>query len=204
MKILIGQPKLENNIEQLKDEILRNPDVDIILFPEGYLNQNVEKACMLARTTNKLIITGHKKPKDRAIMISRTGDVILDRAKYDPTYIVEEDGLRMGHLLCDELVLQGMGEADTRDVDFIAHPIGVGMFSDEQFDEWINEAKKIAITHQTMIMGTSHADGSFRGCEVSIPITYCIDKHGEVVFIKKNDVRTVIFNTATRGFKVVI
>lgn len=27
------------------------------------------------------------------------------------------------------------------DVFFIEHQIGVGIFSDEQFEEWINEAK---------------------------------------------------------------
>ncbi len=56
-------------------------------------------------------------------------------------------------------------------ITFIAHPIGVGMLSDEQFEEWINEAKNITKTYKTIIIETSHADGSFRNCRISIPIS---------------------------------
>lgn len=77
------------------------------------------------------------------------------------------------------------------------HPIGVGMFSEEQFQEWIDEARKIAITYNTMIIGTSHSDGSYGDTGVSIPIAYCFDKNGEEVFIAKNDVRSQLLNTTT-------
>ena len=36
LKILIGQPKRENELNQLKYELNSNPEVDIVLFPEGY------------------------------------------------------------------------------------------------------------------------------------------------------------------------
>ena len=84
MRILIGQPKLEQYITQLENEIRNNPEVDAIIYPEGYLNQNVQQACNLAKRYNKIIITGHKQPKDRAIIIDRTGNVVLDKAKYRP------------------------------------------------------------------------------------------------------------------------
>lgn len=41
----------------------------------------------------------------------------------------------------------------TTKINFVAHPIGVGMFSDEQFVLWINEAKTIAMTYKTIIIG---------------------------------------------------
>ncbi|MGM0883066.1 MAG: hypothetical protein ACQEXQ_18770 [Bacillota bacterium] len=198
MKILIAQPKLEKEIKQLEQEALNHPSVDIIIFPEGYMNHNVELACELAKTSNKIIISGHKKPKDRAIIINRNGVICLDRAKYDSSVIVEVEGKRIGHILCDELVLQGLSGLETSKIDFIAHPIGVGMFSEEQFDEWINEAKKIAVAYQTLVIGTSHADGSFRGSNVSIPIAYCVDENGQEVFIAKNDIRSRILDTETR------
>jgi hypothetical protein len=198
MNILIAQPKLEKEIKQLEHEIQSNPTADIVIFPEGYLNHNVDSACELARNNKKMIITGHKKPKDRAIIINRNGKIVLDRAKYDPSLLVEEEGIRMGHILCDELVLQGLGGMESSQIHFVAHPIGVGMFSEEQFDMWINEAKKLAIAYKTLVIGTSHADGSFRDSGVSIPIAYCIDEEGQEVFISRNDVRTRIINTEKR------
>lgn len=87
-------------------------------------------------------------------------------------------------------------------VDFIAHPIGVGMFSDEQFEQWINEAKNIAMTYNTIIFGTSHADGSYRNCGTSIPISYFINSNGEPLYISKSDTRTRIVNIDTNKVEV--
>lgn len=203
MKILIAQPKLEQSVEQLKLELESNPSVDIAIFPEGYVNQNIEAARDLAKQYDSIIITGHKNPKDRALIINRKGEVILDRAKYDKSVIVTETELRIGHILCDELVLQGLIDIEDIRIDFVAHPIGVGMFSDEQFEEWIDEAKKLAKSYKTMIIGTSHADGSFRGSDISIPIAYCIGANGEEVFISKNDTRTRIMETDSKRVEII-
>ncbi|PLT31134.1 hypothetical protein [Peribacillus deserti] len=105
--------------------------------------------------------------------------------------------MKIGHILCDEIIVQGIKSDKSDAIDLIVHPIGVGMFSTEQFDEWIAEATKIAITYKTKIIGTSHSDGSYRNAGVSIPIAYCIDKDGSAVFISKNDVRTRVFNWET-------
>jgi hypothetical protein len=86
--------------------------------------------------------------------------------------------------------------------NFIAHPIGVGMFSDEQFEQWINEAKNIAMTYNTIIFGTSHADGSYRNCGTSIPISYFINSNGEPLYISKSDTRTRIVNIDTNKVEV--
>lgn len=77
------------------------------------------------------------------------------------------------------------------------------MFSDEQLGLWINEAKKIAKTYNTIVLGTSHADGSYRNCGISIPISYFIDRGGEPVYISKADVRTRIVDTDTREIEIV-
>ncbi|ANE48167.1 hypothetical protein SY83_19825 [Paenibacillus swuensis] len=202
MKILIGQPKLEKTILQLINEIQAYPEVDIMIYPEGYLNENVAEACEWARKCGTMIISGYKKPKDRAIMINHMGQVVLDKAKYEPAVYIEQEGLRMGHLLCDELVLQGLGERDNDKVDFVAHPIGVGMFSENQFDVWIQAAKELAMAHHTIIIGTSHADGSFGGGDVSIPIAYAINADGESIFIRKNDTRSVILDLEDLSYTV--
>lgn len=202
MKLLIIQPKLEKHIRQLEAELKNNPDVDVVIFPEGYLNENVKDACNLAKRSDTVLIGGHRRlqenPKDRAILINRTGEMILDRAKYSPTSFVAVEGLKIGHILCDELIVQEIKGEEYNDVDLIVHPIGVGMFSNEQFEEWITEATKIAIKYKTMVIGASHADGSFGDTGVSIPIAYCIDKDGSVVFISENDVRARILNFETK------
>jgi hypothetical protein len=56
MNFLIIQPKLEQNIGQLENELQNNPSVDAVIFPEGYLNENVEQACVLAKKHNKILI----------------------------------------------------------------------------------------------------------------------------------------------------
>ncbi len=202
MKLLIIQPKLEKSLDQLENELQKHPAVDIVIFPEGYLNENVERACQLAQKHNTVLIGGYRKPlerpKDRALIINRQGEVVLDRVKYSSTSFVIVDGLKIGHILCDELIKQGLTGVNDGDIDLIVHPIGVGMFSEEQFEEWINEAQRLAIANHTLIIGTSHADGSFGDTGVSIPIAYAIDKNGEAAFISNNDVRARILHLETR------
>lgn len=196
MKILIGLPKLENQNRQLEEVLRGKPEVDLVLFPEGYLNEDLELTCRLMRSYGTMLVSGYRNPKDRLVMIGRNGEVVLDRAKYEQHGSVELEGVRMTSLLCDELVKQGLiGEGHA--LDLIFHPIGVGMFSEEQFSEWIGLAKNTAKQHRAMMIGTSHADGAYRDSGLSIPIAYCINQNGEEIFVKKNDVRTVILDTNT-------
>lgn len=159
-----------------------------------------------------MIITSYRKDnKDRAVIISNTGERIMERAKtlsdekeeLNIPLFVSSNGINIGYLLCME-ILKGMRDLKNVgvDINFIAHPIGVGMFSDEQFEQWVNEAKNIAKTYKTIIIGTSHADGSYRNCGISIPISYCINSDGEPIYISKSDIRTRIVNLDTKEFEV--
>ncbi|NMI06073.1 hypothetical protein HF638_19010 [Paenibacillus sp. SZ31] len=194
MKIIIAQPRLEQHVLQLETELKQYTDADVLFFPEGYLNQNVEEACRLAAEYGTMIVSGHRRlderPKDRSIIISKAGEIVLEKAKYTPAETVEEQGWTISTLLCDELVLQGFRNENIGSVDIIMHSIGVGMFSEEQYSEWVEEARQIALQHQCIVMGTSHADGSYRDSEISIPIAYCIAPDGEVVLASRSDTRT--------------
>ena len=214
MRILIGQPVHEKEIAQLQNAIKVNEGMDIILYPEGYLSSEklLEDACKIAKENNVMIITSYRKDnKNRAVIISSTGEKILERAKTIPDekeelnipLSVNCNGINIGYLLCME-ILKGMRDLKNVgvDINFIAHPIGVGMFSDEQFEQWVDEAKKIAKTYKTIIIGTSHADGSYRNCGISIPISYCINSDGETIYISKADIRTRIVNLDTKEFEV--
>jgi hypothetical protein len=201
MKILIAQPVIEKQMKQLIEDVRTYSDVDMFLYPEGYLQENLEMACLLAGDNQKILITGYKKPKDRAVVIARDGVTLLDRAKYDNPKVIQIEDLRIGYLLCDELVLQGL-ETSNNSINLIVHPIGVGMFSEEQFSEWIGFAKELARKHRSVMIGTSHADGSFNNCGISIPISYCINHDGQEVFIMKNDTRSVLLDLETLEFEV--
>ena len=214
MRVLIGQPIHEKGITQLENDIKVNEGKDIILYPEGYLSSEkvLEDACKIAKETNVMIITSYRKDnKDRAVIISNTGERIMERGKtlsdekeeLNIPLFVSSNGINIGYLLCME-ILKGMRDLKNVgvDINFIAHPIGVGMFSDEQFEQWVNEAKNIAKTYKTIIIGTSHADGSYRNCGISIPISYCINSDGEPIYISKSDIRTRIVNLDTKEFEV--
>lgn len=227
MKILIGQPIHEEGIIQLEHAVNNYEEADIILYPEGYISDEeaLAAACRLAKENQVMIITSYRKDqKDRAAIISREGKLILERAKtppeeavtlYEPL-IIQYNQLTIGYLLCME-ILKGArdlhminemlavkdSQSGQSAISFIAHPIGVGMFSEEQFDQWISEARNIAKLNNTMVIGTSHADGSYRNCGVSIPISYCINHDGEPIYISKSDTRTRIVNLDTNEVKVI-
>ncbi|WP_433745377.1 hypothetical protein [Paenibacillus amylolyticus] len=88
MKIIIGQPRLEQHLLQLEAELKQHPDADVLFFPEGYLNQNAQEACRLAAENGTMIVSGHRRlderPKDRSIIISKAGEIVLEKAKYTP------------------------------------------------------------------------------------------------------------------------
>lgn len=214
MRVLIGQPIHEEGLSQLEKDIKTNTGIDIVLYPEGYiLNEKVlETACKIAKENKVMIITSYKKDnKNRVVIISDAGNIILERAKTLPEdseelvqpLTVDYNGINIGYLLCME-ILKGMRDLKNvgENINFIAHPIGVGMFSDEQFELWTNEAKKIAKTYKTIIMGTSHADGFYRNCGVSLPISYCIDSTGEPIYLSKSDTRARIVDLDTKKFEV--
>jgi hypothetical protein len=205
VKILIGQPTFEEGISRLKKDVETNKNLDIILYPEGYLEsyESLEKACLLAKKYHVNIITSFRKNKqDIAVSINRKGNIIYFREKTSPDisislnspliYHVEDKVI--GYLLCMEIIKGTRDFPKEEKVDMIFHPIGVGMYSDEQFNEWVTEAKKIAIKNKTFILGCSHSNGSYKNCGFSIPIAYCFDKDGKEIFLLKNQIQAKIIN----------
>ncbi|GFZ29928.1 hypothetical protein CSC2_04540 [Clostridium zeae] len=215
MRILIGQPIHEKQIEHMKNAIKANNKIDLVLYPEGYLSDEkvLEEACKVAKDYKVTIVSSYRKDnKDRAVIISSEGKQILERPKtipdenvelYDPLTVAYNNNT-IGYILCMEILKANRDLKRVEEkIDFIAHPIGVGMFSEEQFEQWVGEAKAIAKTYKTIVIGTSHADGSYRNCGVSIPISYCIDSNGEPIFISKSDPRARIVDLNTRKVEII-
>lgn len=207
MRILIGQPQMEQHLEQFIQDINANPTVDLILYPEGYCQvTHLDEVKQLAKRFQTSVVMGYRNEQnvDRALIINKRGETLLDRAKTPETMplfmssTIEDDGHRYGYVLCREIFMGLDGLKSEEDIQLIFNPIGVGMFSEEQYADWSGEAKKIAMQQRSIILGTSHADGSYRNCGFSIPMAYCFDKTGEPVFLSKNDTRTRIVDTEAK------
>ncbi len=195
---------MEQHLEQFTRDIIAHPDVDLVLYPEGYCQYtHLDEVKELAKTFQTVVVMGYRNEQnvDRALIIDKRGETVLDRAKTPETMplfmpsTVEDDGRRYGYVLCREIFMGLDGLKSEEPIQIIFNPIGVGMFSEEQYTDWSGEAKQIARHQRSIILGTSHADGSYRNCGFSIPMAYYFDKTGEPVLLSKNDTRTRIVDT---------
>lgn len=212
MKLLIAQPKRETGLEQFEREIAAYPEVDLIVYPEGYCTvTELERVQHLAKQFETAIVLGYKDEAnlDRAAIIDATGTILLNRAKtpeagplYTPS-TANDGSFRYGYVLCREIFLGNDGLREESGLDLIFNPIGVGMFSEEQYVEWSGEARIISQAQQALMIGTSHADGSYRNCGFSIPLAFIYDETGEPLLLSHNDTRTRLFDTVTRHVEVV-
>lgn len=210
MKLLIAQPKLSDHVMALKYDV-ENIACDCVFYPEGYV-PNIEafkNISELAKENHKGIITSyktHEKPSDRAALIDETGRILFDRKKsgVDGPLLMPSSGhihrKQIGYVLCREIFLD---YDELKGADIIFNPIGVGMFSEEQFGDWTSRAKKMAIELNAYVVGTSHADGSYQNCGFSIPIAYVFDNMGEIIHLSKNDTRSVIVDLETRSVEYI-
>ncbi|QNR21074.1 hypothetical protein HNY42_09055 [Exiguobacterium sp. Helios] len=211
MKILIDQPKQETQLEQLRREIAAHPEIDMLLYPEGYCREtDVATLRQLAKQYATIIVTGYRDADrlDRALIINTAGDILLDRAKtpeagplYTPSTAIVA-GQSAGYLLCREIFL-GLDGLKNDNIDIIFNPIGVGMFSEEQYTDWSGEAQKISRQQRALFIGTSHADGSYRNCGFSIPTAFAFDATGEAIFLSKDDPQTRILDTVTKTVEII-
>ncbi|MFW7432478.1 hypothetical protein [Vagococcus carniphilus] len=205
MKLLIGQPKFEVGVNQLRKDLEQffEQTLDLVIYPEGYFDSEaaLKEASLLAKEYSVSIISSVRKDgKDIAVVINSNGKLVYFREKTEADdqsrlrmpLVFSLEGRSMGYLLCME-VLKGIRDFPRgTSMDLIVHPIGVGMFSEEQLNEWVTEDKKIAIKNECFIVGTSHADGSYKNCGHSIPIAYCFDQNGDEIFLQTNKVTSKI------------
>ena len=203
MKLLIHQPHHEATPQTMARLLAAYPESDLVLFPEGYLaNEKArDKACCLARQYQTVIATSYRCQQDWPLVIASDGTICYQREKTPPAdespligpHAFKIGQLHIGYLLCME-ILKGPRDFPVASYDFILHPIGVGMFSEAQLTQWLTAAKTVARQCQTYVIGCSHSDGSYKNCGISIPIAYCIDPQGNLVFLKKNDPTPVLLD----------
>lgn len=195
MRILIGQPFHESGTKELTRLMDKYKNINLVLFPEGYLSSEnaLNDACVLAKSKRVVVVSSFTDSidrKNRAIIIESDGSIILNRKKsatndslIEPSRVKTSLGV-IGFLLCREIFIQSISFVNC---DLIVNPIGVGMVSEDQFVDWSSRAQNIARSMKCAIIGTSHADGCFKGSVVSIPISFCYDKYGKEVVLSKAD-----------------
>lgn len=201
MKVLIAQPKRTDKVDELIYAI-KHIDCDYIVFPEGYIGHEnqIKTLAELAVKYNKAIITSYKtseNTRDKALLINELGQSIINREKsgvegplLSPSTGTLHDK-RVGYMLCREVFLNYNNLTGS---DIIFNPIGVGMFSEDQYTEWTSRARAIAIETKSIVIGASHADGSYRNCGFSIPLAFVFDHNGHTIYQSKNDTRPVVID----------
>lgn len=204
MKIIIGQPKRSESLVELID-VLNRYQADLVLFPEGYIHGQVdlEAVAELAGLHQTAIVSSHLNDGDKinlASVVNGKGQIVFNRLKSTvegPLLLPSTSTLKntlTGYMLCREIFLD---YDHLKDCEIIFNPIGVGMFSEEQFETWTSRAKAIAMDTKSYVIGASHADGSYRNCGFSIPIAYVYKPNGAALYLSKNDTRSVSIDLAT-------
>lgn len=210
MRLLIGQPKRSASIMALKN-LIKKDLCDCILFPEGYIHgeKDLHEISGLAGQFKTAIVTSYlsdEDGKDQGVLINEYGDILFKRSKSGVEGPLLEpssgmiNNLRIGYMLCCEFFLEYDG---LKESDIIFNPIGVGMFSEEQFETWCKRAKEIAIKTESLVIGVSHSDGSYRNCGFSIPIAFGYDRYGERLFMRKNETKTFIVDLESKSIEFV-
>jgi len=201
MKIFLSQPKRSDGLDQLK-MALAGKSSDIYLFPEGYLRGHqaiTETKAIMAGGTSTLVTSylAGSNGRDMGLCLGPGGCDLIHREKsgvegplLQPSQ-AQVGGRTLGYLLCREIFLDYdhlMG------CDIIFNPIGVGMFSEDQFKEWTSRASEIAKDLKAYVFGVSHADGSYRNCGFSIPIGFGLDPEGGFIYLSHTDTRSVVID----------
>lgn len=105
---------MEQHLEQFIQEIEANPTVDLILYPEGYCQvTHLDEVKELAKRFQTAVVMGYRNEQnvDRALIINKRGETLLDRAKTPEAMpllmpsTVEDDGRRYGYVLCREIFM---------------------------------------------------------------------------------------------------
>ncbi len=103
---------------------------------------------------------------------------------------------RVGMLLCREVFC---APAALRGANVVVNPIGVGMFSEDQFTTWTERAHAVALSCAAPVVGTSHADGRYKDAAVSLPLAFAFAGDGRTLALRRCDPRPVVVDTPSEG-----
>lgn len=203
-KIKLGLVVARDDFAELEKYI--SADVEVLLFPEGFLNSDdLTKAQELTKKNKKWLITGgddHRQKNikvETAVVINPNGEIIgehqktsITRWEIDHSYssgdtikAIKTDFGIIGISICYEIhfpevsriyVIQG--------AEIIFNPIGTGMWRENQYRQWNNIASARASENGIFVVGCSH----YTDC---IPMAYAYAPDGMPI-IKSREANRLI------------
>lgn len=183
LKVLLAVPYKGNSIYELR-KILSQNDVDLYVFPEGFLDSNtLTEALKIIKNEQKYIITGFKDLRNNGqhkVLVIDNGKIVDEYTKCILTKGEKEKGKqhgekitcvntkfgKIGVLICYEIHFPEVARImSLEDPIMLINIIGTGMYHDLQLEQWTTLAKARAIENEVYILGCSHY-------EEEIPLAY--------------------------------
>lgn len=198
LKVLLAVPYKGNSIYELR-KILSQNDVDLYVFPEGFLDSNtLTEALKIIKNEQKYIITGFKDLRNNGqhkVLVIDNGKIVDEYTKCILTKGEKEKGKqhgekitcvntkfgKIGVLICYEIHFPEVARImSLEDPIMLINIIGTGMYHDLQLEQWTTLAKARAIENEVYILGCSHY-------EEEIPLAYVYNSVGRCELMKTNE-----------------
>lgn len=207
MKFGLVIAKKEKDLSGLDRFLKEGSDVEVFLFPEGYLKEeNLKQTKQLVKQHKKWLVSSFSEGREgkkfeTGIIINPEGEIVGKHRKTTLTKREVERGFRPGKditpitsdfgkagiCVCFEIHFPEIArEYKLQGARIIFNPIGTGMYNEEQYKLWTAVAKARAHENRVFVLGCSHFSDA-------IPIAYAYDKEGVEILRARN---------ASRLFKV--
>lgn len=200
MKIGLVIARDEKDLSELKKFASEAKGVDLLLFPEGYLDvSQLTEAGKIVAESGKWLITSYSDKRGRekhevGVVFNRKGKIVGQHAKTTPTSneikkgyvpgksikVIETKFGKIGICVCFEMHFPEIArEYKLQGARVVFNPIGTGMYHEEQFKLWTSLGKTRAYENTIYTLGCSHFTGA-------IPIAYAYDKDGAEILKKRS------------------
>ncbi len=184
--------KDEKDLSELRKFVLETKEVDLFLFPEGYLDAaQLDEASEIVARSSKWLVTSYsderkKRKIEVGVVFNRRGKIVGKHAKTTLTRdeikkgyvsgksieIIKTEFGKIGICVCYEMHFPEIArEYKLQGARAIFNPVGTGMYNEEQYRLWASLGKTRAYENGVYTFGCSHLSDA-------IPIAYAYDKDG--------------------------
>jgi predicted amidohydrolase len=178
------------------ERFLDTDGVDVFVFPEGFLHSDLlEKTCDLVGDSGRWVISGVDdrriagKRFQGAVVINPCGKIVGEHTKTsiggaevkagygrgDTINVIETGFGAIGVALCYEILYPEVCRIlALKGAQLILNPIGVGMFDEKQYSQWVAVAAARAAENRVFVAGCSH-------CNEKIPLAFAYAPDGHCI-----------------------
>mgnify|MGYP000707665324 CR=1 FL=1 len=201
--LVIAAPVKDNIF--LEAEKYASADVDILLFPEGYITYDmIDRLKDLARDSRKWIVAGVDDTRDAvkkqaAVIIDADGNIVGEHIKSSVTSWEAERGYaggdsiqvidtplgKIGLAICYELHFPEVARIlALQGAEIIFNQIGTGMWNETQFSVWNSIARTRAFENLVFVAGVSHYSDA-------IPLAFAYAPNGDCLISIRGENRLI-------------